>query len=160
AGVLGGLGAGIGIGLLLGRLLSRRSVESQVAAKLAGEYAHRQARAAAVAKDTAAPLAGGGSSVGGHVERPGDGRAEEAAASHRDGVRTTVLYDPDPHAASWSDVVARDEGALASDGDVWPPVDRDTSKPYIISAEEFAEPGPGDDIYEKISVAWYQGDDI
>lgn len=160
AGLGVGVGAGVGIGLVLGRVLSSRTVESRVAAKLAAEEAHRQARAETLAGASTPTHRERG--MGRDVERAGDSSAEETTASGGGGVRTTTLYDPDPLAASFSAVATRDEGALAPDPDVtgWPPVDRDMTRPYIISVDEFADPGPGDLIYNKISVAWYQGDDV
>lgn len=49
-----------------------------------------------------------------------------------------------------------------SDADLsipWPPAERDRSKPYVISADEFAE-GPEEGVHQCLTIKWYDEDKV
>lgn len=132
---------GLGAGYILARLLHRRAIEQGISRQLAAEDAHRRSRAdsADVAHDA---LIRDVRSIQGET----DGSSQD----------DFCYAGGDPDGESEEGTGADNDGAVAPADGPWPPVDRDTSKPYLISADEFAEVPE----YNKISVTWYQGDAI
>lgn len=143
-----GASAGAVAVLLLGRVHIRRTVEARLERALKAERAHREARTKA-ADDSRDAVVKPIRSVGGawpdRIRKPLD---NEAADDPSDDEESFTREDD----AGPEDL---DPGEIAPDGDSWPPVDRDTSQPYIISAEEFA-----DTDNFKCSLRWCQGDKI
>ena len=141
AAFLFGAAAGVGVCGLLTDVLQRRTIDARVVRALEAENRHRQTRA----KD-----AGRG---GDSEERPV--RPVGNSASETD--YTTAKDTPGEGGTEASESCdlqgADDSGAIAPSENDWPPLDRDKSGPYIISADEFAEPE-----YFKVSLTWFQGD--
>jgi len=160
ASVLLGTLLGAGVGAVLGWYVARRSMEKEIAREVAGikQYFASKARATAAA--------GEGSDAG---ERT------EAAMADPGGVRTTgrvitkisdpsidlVLYPRHPEleglevVGPGDDEDHEDEDEDADDSPAEPLV-RDTTKPYVITREEFADEN---ETYSKISLTYYTQDD-
>jgi hypothetical protein len=160
ASVLLGTALGAGVGAVLGWYVARRQMEKKIAEEVAGikEYFASKARTTAAA--------GEDSDAGGRAEAP---------VADPTGVRVTrvitriadprvelVLHPRHPELEGLEEVGDGDEAEDAADeedavDDSPPePVVRDTTKPYVISHEEFRD---DNETYSKISLTYYTQDD-
>jgi hypothetical protein len=160
ASVLLGASLGAGVGAVLGWYIARRQMEKEIVKEVAGikEYFASKARPATAT--------GEGSDAGGRAEAP---------VADPTGVRVTrvitriadprvelVLHPRHPELEGLEEVGAGDEAEDAADeedavDDSPPePVVRDTTKPYVISHEEFRD---DNETYSKISLTYYTQDD-
>lgn len=152
-----GVVAGTGAGLLLSRVLLRNLVDARVTEQLNAERAHRETRAEAGLQGgnpAERPETALGVNDTGHDDEERGAEGDEAAAGSLD------AQDDDRKLAESGRVNrsrAGDDGAVAPEKDPWPPLNRDTTRPYIISADEFSGAA---DAYFKISLKWFQGDAI
>jgi hypothetical protein len=156
--VLFGTALGAGVGAVLGWYIAKRQMEKELVNELMGikrYYANKLRTATAAGEDSDA------------------GERAEAAVVDPGGVRTTgrvITKISDPHIElvlhprhpSLEGLEGMDAGDDAEDEDkeaddsLPEPVVRDTTKPYVISLEEFAEEN---ETYSKISLTYFMVDD-
>jgi hypothetical protein len=157
ASVLLGAAIGAGLGAVLGWYIAKRQMEKELVNELMGikkYYADKLRAAAAAREDSDA------------------GERSEATMADPGGVRTTgrvitkisdprvelVLHPRHPSLEGLEEVgPGDDEDAEDPDDDSPPePLVRDTTKPYVITLEEFAEEN---ETYSKVSLTYFMEDD-
>jgi hypothetical protein len=155
ASLLVGAAAGLAAGGVLSYILARRSFNERLDAEVIAVKHHYQIRA-----ETASARADA-------VERTVPAVGTRMDDSGTDGVAKLSLDfygNPEDSLAvdDSEDELSEDaelESSDASLGISWPPAERDRTRPYVISDEEFAE-GAQEGVHQCITVKWYDGDHV
>lgn len=155
--------AGLGIGLGVGRFLASREYSRRLEAEVTKTQDHYYRRGLVAGRSGYAhqraetPLGddGDGAEDGEFGSPPWDpdGGANALAATFLEGGSSEVSADLEGEGSDSGDPGDAGDGEPVH----WPPLNRDTKKPYVISLEEFSDVEEG---WEQITITWFEADGV